>query len=161
MTPGSAVFGIILSLSSFLALVLILLGCCYCLATSPKAAAIATSLRRAGSGGDKGGSSSKDGAASVKEYGLSQIRKASKNFTTVYGTGSFGTVYFLEDFMPTALMPHAIAKRASEPERECLPSHLIPFPATPRNSAFKMHKGCYESLAPTALMLHAIVERAS
>ncbi|CAI5999396.1 unnamed protein product [Closterium sp. NIES-65] len=36
----------------------------------------------------------------VTEYGLSKIKRATKNFTTVFGKGSFGTVYLADDLLP-------------------------------------------------------------
>ncbi|CAI5457656.1 unnamed protein product [Closterium sp. Yama58-4] len=53
----------------------------------------------------------------VTEYGLSKIKRATKNFTTVFGKGSFGTVYLADDFLPDQIEPRAIVKRAHEPEK--------------------------------------------
>ncbi|GJP58863.1 hypothetical protein CLOP_g5798 [Closterium sp. NIES-67] len=53
----------------------------------------------------------------VTEYGLSKIKRATKNFTTVFGKGSFGTVYLADDFLPDQIETRAIIKRAHEPEK--------------------------------------------
>ncbi|GJP73793.1 hypothetical protein CLOP_g4476 [Closterium sp. NIES-67] len=53
----------------------------------------------------------------VTEYGLSKIKRATKNLTTLYGKGSFGAVYLAEHFLPDHANPHVIIKRAHDPEK--------------------------------------------
>ncbi|CAI5536482.1 unnamed protein product [Closterium sp. Naga37s-1] len=52
-----------------------------------------------------------------KEYSLGKIKKATRSFTTVYGRGSFGTVYLAEDFLRDQIETRAIIKRAHDPEK--------------------------------------------
>ncbi|CAI5992518.1 unnamed protein product [Closterium sp. NIES-64] len=58
-------------------------------------------------------------AVPVTEYSLSKIKKATRNFTTIYGRGSFGMVYLAEDFFRDQSDPRAIIKRAHDPQSEC------------------------------------------
>ncbi|CAI5461599.1 unnamed protein product [Closterium sp. Yama58-4] len=51
----------------------------------------------------------------VTENGLS--KRATKNLTTLYGKGSFGTVYLAQDFLLDHANPHVIIKRAHDPEK--------------------------------------------
>ncbi|CAI5484142.1 unnamed protein product [Closterium sp. Yama58-4] len=53
----------------------------------------------------------------VTEYSLSKIKKATRNFTTIYGRGSFGMVYLAEDFFRDQSDPRAIIKRAHDPQK--------------------------------------------
>ncbi|GJP66106.1 hypothetical protein CLOP_g23025 [Closterium sp. NIES-67] len=53
----------------------------------------------------------------VAEYSLSKIKKATRNFTTIYGRGSFGMVYLAEDFFRDQPEPRAIIKRAHDPQK--------------------------------------------
>ncbi|CAI7911667.1 unnamed protein product [Closterium sp. NIES-54] len=53
----------------------------------------------------------------VQEYSLGKIKKATRSFTTVYGRGSFGTVYLAEDFLRDQIETRAIIKRAHDPEK--------------------------------------------
>ncbi|GJP68221.1 hypothetical protein CLOP_g24952 [Closterium sp. NIES-67] len=53
----------------------------------------------------------------VQEFSLSKIKKATRSFTTVYGKGSFGTVYLAEDFLRDQIETRAIIKRAHDPEK--------------------------------------------
>ncbi|CAI5941305.1 unnamed protein product [Closterium sp. NIES-64] len=56
-------------------------------------------------------------AVPVTEYSLSKIKKATRNFTTIYGRGSFGMVYLAEDFFRDQSDPRAIIKRAHDPQK--------------------------------------------
>ena len=54
----------------------------------------------------------------TKSFPLSKVKKATRNFTTVYGKGSFGQVYLAEDLIKEQMDPRAIVKRAGDPQSE-------------------------------------------